>query len=56
MIVEIESPRPSCRPSLDYNEGKVLHGVAELVGYANMESTDRKAVYDLFQRYERTRY
>ena len=56
MIVEIESPRPSCRPSLDYNEGKVLHGVAELVGYANMDSTDRKAVYDLFERYERTRY
>ena len=56
MIVEIETPRPSCRPSLDYNEGKVLRGVAELVGFANMESTDRKAVYDLFERYERTRY
>ena len=56
MIVEIESPRPSCRAALDYNEGKVLHGVAELVGYANMESTDRKAIYDLFERYERTRY
>ncbi len=40
MIVEIEQARPSCRPSLDYNEGKVLRGVAELVAYANMESTD----------------
>ena len=56
MIVEIEKPRPSCRASLDYNEEKVLHGVAELVGYANMESTDREAVYALFERYERTRH
>ena len=56
MIVEIESPRPSCRPSLDYNEGKVLRGVAELVGYANMDGTDRDAVYALFERFERTRY
>ena len=56
MIVEIEKPRLSCRASLDYNEEKVLHGVAELVGYANMESTDREAVYALFERYERTRH
>ena len=34
MIVEIETPRPSCRTALDYNEDKVLHGVAELVAYA----------------------
>ena len=56
MIVEIETPRPSCRAALDYNEDKVLHGVAELVAYANMESTDRKYIYDLFERCERTRY
>ena len=56
MIVEIEKPRPSCRAALDYNEEKVLHGVAELVGYANMESIDREKVYALFERYERTRY
>ena len=30
MIVEVEKPRLSCRASLDYNEEKVLHGVAEL--------------------------
>ena len=52
MIVEIESPRPSCRPSLDYNEGKVLHGVAELVGYANMEDVTREGIYALFGRYD----
>ena len=56
MIVEIEQARPSCRPSLDYNEGKVLRGVAELVAYANMESTDSKYIYELFDRYEKTRY
>ena len=56
MIVEIEQACPSCRPSLDYNEGKVLRGVAELVAYANMESTDSKYIYELFDRYERTRY
>ena len=54
--MEIEKPRPSCRASLDYNEEKVLRGVAELVGYANMESTGREAVYALFERRERTRY
>ena len=53
MIVEIEKPRPSTLPSLDYNEGKVLHGVAELVGYANMESISREDIYALFDRYER---
>lgn len=54
--MEIEKPRPSCRPSLDYNEGKVLRGVAELIAYANMESTAREDVYALFERYERSRY
>lgn len=52
MIVEIENPRPSCRPSLDYNEGKVLQGVAELVGYANIEDISHDGIYDLFSRYE----
>ena len=56
MIVEIEQACPSCRPSLDYNEGKVLRGVAELIAYANMESTDSKYIYELFDRYEKTRY
>ena len=53
MILEIEKPRPSTLPSLDYNEGKVLRGVAELVGYANMESVSREGIYALFGRYER---
>lgn len=56
MIVEIEKPRPSCRASLDYNEGKALKGVAELVGYANLRSTTREDIYAVFERYERTRY
>ena len=53
MIVEIEKPRPSVESALDYNEGKVLHGVAELVGYANMDGTTREKIYSLLQRYER---
>ncbi len=53
MIVEIEKPRPSCLPSLEYNEGKVLRGVAELVAYANMDSVAREDIYSLFSRYER---
>ena len=52
MIVEIEKPRASVESALDYNEGKVLHGVAELVGYANMDSTAREDIYALFGRYE----
>ena len=56
MVVEIEKPLPSTRPALDYNEGKVVRGVAELIGYANLEGTSQKEVYDLFERYERTRY
>ncbi len=57
MIVEIENPRPSCRPSLDYNEGKVLQGVAELVAYANLEDITHDGIYSLFDRYENgTRY
>jgi len=54
VIVEIEKPRLSSGPSLDYNEGKVLEGVAELVGYANMESVAREDIYELFQRYEKS--
>lgn len=53
MIVEIEKPRSSVESSLDYNEGKVLRGVAELVGYANMDDVTREGVYALFSRYER---
>ena len=56
MIVEIEKPRPSCGPSLDYNEGKVLQGVAELVAYANMDSVVSKDIYALFQRYENSSF
>ena len=52
MIVEIESSRPSCGPSLDYNEGKVLRGVAELVAYANMEDISAEAVRGTFTRLE----
>lgn len=53
MIVEIEKPRPSVMDTLDYNEGKVLRGVAELVGYANLRSTTREDIYALFGRCER---
>lgn len=52
MIVEIESSRPSCRASLDYNEGKVLRGVAELAAYANMDSIAHEDILRLFSRYE----
>ena len=54
MIVEIEKPRDSVVPALDYNEGKVLRGVAELVGYANMESAAREDIYALLSRYEKS--
>ncbi len=53
MIVEIEKARPSVSGVLDYNEDKVLGGVAELVGYANLRSTSREDIYALFSRYER---
>ena len=33
-----------------------MRGVAELVGFANMEDPGREAVYALFERYERSRY
>lgn len=52
MIVEIEKSAASVFPSLDYNEEKVLGGVAELVGYANLRSLSREDVYALFERYE----
>ena len=55
MIVEIEKPRPSCRASLDYNEDKVLRGVAELVAYANMPSSAKEDIYGFFERCELTR-
>ena len=56
MIVEIEKPAASCLPALEYNERKVLRGVAELIGYANMESTAREEVFGLFEDRDRTRY
>lgn len=49
--MEIEKPRPSCTSALDYNEGKVLRGVASLVAYANMGSVAREDIYALFERY-----
>lgn len=56
MIVEIEKPKPSSMQALDYNEDKVLRGVAELVGYANMEGASRKEILETFSRYEKSRY
>ncbi len=56
MIVEIEKPRPSCRSTLDYNENKIIEEGASLVAAANVESTDKDYLYDLFQRMERTPY
>ena len=56
MIVEIEKPAASCLPALEYNERKVLRGVAELIGYANMESTAREEVFGLCEDRDRTRY
>ena len=52
MIVEIEKPRNTVVTALDYNEEKVLRGVASLVGYANMDSVRREDIYALFSRYE----
>ncbi len=56
MIVEIERPKESCLGALDYNEEKVMEGVAELVAYANIGAPDHDAVYDCFSRYEKTPY
>ncbi len=56
MIVQIEDARGSCRSALDYNEKKLLMGVATLVGYANLECTDSDYIYDTFERMERTPY
>ena len=52
MIVEIEKPRNTVETALDYNEEKVLRGVASLVGYANMDSVRRDDIYALFSRIE----
>ena len=51
--MEIEKPRQSVGPSLDYNEGKVLRGVAELVAYANLGGVSHEEVYSTLLRYER---
>ncbi len=56
MIVSIETPRPSCRASLLYNEGKVLRGVAALVGYAGLQDPSRECIFSTFERFEKTRY
>lgn len=56
MIVEIEDPIESCTPALDYNERKLLAGSAQLVGYANLASTDQEYIYSVFERYEKTVY
>lgn len=54
MIVEIETPRESCIPALDYNEGKVDVGVAELIAANNVPDLEREAIYEQFGRYERS--
>ncbi len=54
MIVEIEKAVGSTLPALDYNENKVLKGVAELVAYANLECSDHDYIYDTFSRMENT--
>ena len=56
MIVEIEKPRPSCNSALNYNEGKVDRNVAELVAYRNIDDVTSQGIYELFSRYEKTRY
>ncbi len=56
MIVSIEAPRPSCRSSILYNEGKVLRGVAALVGYAGLENPSRDCIFRTFENYEKTPY
>ena len=56
MIVEIETPKDNCRHALEYNENKVLGGGAFLVGYANLDSTDRDRIYEVFERYENSLY
>jgi len=54
MIVEIESPKDSCIHALDYNENKVDGGVAELIAVHDVPQLDRKNIYELFARYERS--
>lgn len=56
MIVEIESPKPSCTSALDYNEEKVTAQVADLVAYRNLPGTDADSIYDTFARFEKTCY
>ncbi len=56
MIVEIEKPIDATKPTLDYNENKVMLGVAELVAYANLDSTEQKYIYDTFAKMEKTPY
>ncbi len=56
MIIEIEKPTESVMPALDYNENKVLLGVAEVVGYANLECVDYDYVHDVFSRMQKTPY
>lgn len=54
MIVEIETPKDSCTLALDYNEGKVDRGVAELIAAHGVPNLEREAIYELFARYERS--
>ncbi len=54
MIVEIEKAAGSTMSALDYNERKVLKGVAELVAYANLECSDHDCIYDTFSCMENT--
>ncbi len=55
MIVKIESPQPSCRTSLLYNERKVAAGVADIVGYAGLEEPTRECILDTFDQLEKGR-
>ncbi len=54
MIVEIEKPAVSAFPALDYNEGKVEQGVAELLAIANLDSDNKDYIYDVFDDYSHT--
>ncbi len=56
MIVNIETPVDSCRHALDYNEDKCSQNVAELIGYANMDSYGHDDIYETFAQYEKTQY
>ncbi len=55
MIVEIEAAAGSAETALNYNEKKVMEGVARLIGYAGLRDPSQDCIYGTFARLERGR-